>query len=75
MSGDEPGRLDAEARKQLQQARAADLAGKEAARDIVRRIFASIGSEPAGNRIDVDAEAAEDFLGNEFGFLRVFSSN
>jgi hypothetical protein len=62
MAGDEPGRLDAEAFEQLQEPHAADLAGEEAARNVVGRILAAIRAEPAGHRIDVDAEAAQDFL-------------
>ncbi|MGO8105687.1 hypothetical protein AB9F46_35880, partial [Rhizobium leguminosarum] len=32
----------------------ADFAGKQAARDIVRRIFAAIRAEPAGDGVHVD---------------------
>jgi hypothetical protein len=42
MARDEPGRLDAEALEQLQEARRADLAGEEPARDVVGRILAAI---------------------------------
>src|SRR5215467_4637548 len=67
VAGNEPGGLDAEPLKQLEQTQAADLTGKQAARDVVRRVLAAIGAEPAGYGIHIDAEAAEDFLGHAVG--------
>src|SRR5439155_11378858 len=64
MAGDEPGGLDAEPPEHLEQPRAADFAGEQAARDVVGRILAAIAAEPARDGIDVDAEAAENFLGH-----------
>ena len=66
MAGDEPGGLDAEPPEHLEQPRAADLAGEQAARDVVGRILAAVAAEPACDGIDVDAEAAENFLGHRW---------
>ena len=64
MAGDEPRRLDAEPFEQSQQPGRPNLAGEQTARNIVRRILAAIGAEPAGDRIDVNAETAQYFLGH-----------
>ena len=53
---------DAEPVEQLDQPRHADFAGKQAARNVARRILAAIGAEPAGDRVDIDADGAENFL-------------
>ncbi len=50
VAGDEPGGLDAESTEELQKAGRSDLAGEEAARDVVGRILAAIGPQPAGHR-------------------------
>src|SRR4051794_34993102 len=42
VAGDEPGRLDAMPLEQLQQARTPDLAGEQPARDVARRVLATI---------------------------------
>jgi hypothetical protein len=42
VAGDEPRRLDAVALEQLQQPRRADLAGEEAARDVIRRVLTAV---------------------------------
>ena len=52
--------------EQLEQPRAADLAGEQAARNVVRRILAAIAAQPARDGIDVDAEAAQNFLGHRW---------
>jgi hypothetical protein len=57
---DEPGRLDAKATEQLQQARTADLSGKKTARNIVGGILAAIGAEPSGDGVDINAKTAQD---------------
>ena len=62
MARDEPGRPDAELVEKPDHARRADLAGEQAARDIAGRILAAIGAEPAGDRIDIDADGAQDIL-------------
>jgi hypothetical protein len=62
MTRDEPGGLDSEVIEQAQQARRPDLAGKQAARDGVRRILAGVGPKPARYRVDIDAEPAKNFL-------------
>ena len=49
-----------------EQPRAADLAGEQAARNVVRRILAAIAAQPARYGIDVDAEAAQNFLGHRW---------
>jgi hypothetical protein len=59
---DEPGGLDAEALEQAQQARRADLAREHAARDVARTVFAAVRTQPAGDRVDIDAVGAQDFL-------------
>src|ERR1700728_4388904 len=69
VAGNEPGGFDPEAFEQLQQARTPDLAGEQSTRDIVRRILAPIRSEPASDRIDIDAEPAQNFLCHD-AFLR-----
>ncbi len=61
----EPGGPDAETLEQVEKARATDLACKQAARNIVRRVLATIGAEPARHRVDVDAKPDENFLGHE----------
>jgi hypothetical protein len=38
----------------------AHLSGEKAARNIERRILPAVGAEPACDRVDVDAEAAEN---------------
>ncbi len=62
VSGNEPGRLDAEPREQLQQTRTAYLPGKETARNIVGGVLAAVRAEPACDRIDIDPEPAQDLL-------------
>jgi hypothetical protein len=59
---DEPGRLDAKATEQPQQARTADLSGEQPARDVVGGVLSAVGSEPSGDRVDVDAKSAQDFF-------------
>ena len=44
--------------------RRADLAGEDAARDVVGRVLAAVGAQPPGDRVDVDADHAEDLLGH-----------
>src|SRR4051812_38200128 len=66
MPGDEPGGLDAEALEQVDQTRHADFAGEQSARNIVRRIFSAIGPEPAGDRIHVYTESAQNLFGHLF---------
>ena len=63
MAGNEPGgRAARSSSNRLEQPRAADFAGEQAARDIARGVLAAVGAEPAGNGVDVDAEGAEYFL-------------
>src|SRR4029077_13634797 len=62
MAGDEPAGAQAELVEELDQPRDADLAGKEPARDVARRILAAIGAEPSGDRIDINAEGTEDLF-------------
>src|SRR5207302_1977895 len=64
VAGDEPGRLQALTLEQLQEARRPDLAGEEAARDVVGRVLAAVRAEPAGDGVDVDADRAQNFLGH-----------
>ena len=59
---DEPRGLDSQAVEQLDQARAADLAGEHAARDVVRRISAAVGADPTGHGVHVDTKPTQDFL-------------
>ena len=55
--------------EQIEQPRGADLAGEEPARDVVRRVLAAVGAEPAGDGVDVDAVGAENLLGHRFLLL------
>ena len=52
----EPGRLHVVLVEQLQQAPRPDLAGEHAAGDVVGRVLAAVRAEPAGDRVDVDAD-------------------
>ena len=71
MAGDEPGSFDLVALVQAQQPWGAHLSGEKAARNIERRILAAVGAEPARDRVDVDAEAAENLFirGGAHGYL------
>ena len=62
VAGNEPAGANAEAVEQLDQPRHADFAGKEAARDVARRILAPVRAEPAGDGVDVDADGAKYLL-------------
>ena len=62
MAGDEPRRLDAEPAEELEQPQRADLAGEEAARDVVGQVLAAIRAEPAGHGVHINSEPAQDFL-------------
>ena len=50
--------------KQPQQARHADLGREDTALDVRGAVGAAIGADPAGHRIDVGAEGADDLLGH-----------
>ena len=62
MAGNEPRGRDGKTFEQIDQPRYADLAGKQAPRNIAGRVLAAIRAEPACHRIDVDADGTEDFL-------------
>ena len=61
---DEPRRLEVVPLEELQQARRPDLAGEQAARDVVGGVLAAVRAEPACHRVDVDAVRDEDLLGH-----------
>src|SRR5690348_2334664 len=71
MARNEPGSFDLVAFVQAQQPWGAHLAGEKAARNIKRRILAAVGAEPARDRVDIDAEAAENLFirGSAHGYL------
>jgi len=60
VAGDEPGGAQAVALEQFEQARRADFTGEQAAGNVVGRVFAAVGTEPAGDGVNVDAECTED---------------
>ena len=62
MARDEPGSFDLVAVVQPEQPWGAHLAGEKAARNIERRILTAIGAEPARDRVNIDAEAAENLF-------------
>ena len=57
---DKPSGAQAVAFEQFEQARRADFTGEQAARDVIGRVFATIGTEPAGDRVNVDAKCTEN---------------
>ena len=66
VAGDEPRGLDAKALEQIDQPWRADFAGEHPAGDVVRRIFAAVGTQPARNRIHVYTERTQDLFGHCF---------
>src|SRR4026209_1815922 len=50
----------------MDQTRRAAFAGEQAAGDVVRRIFATVGTQPACNRIHVYTERTQDVFGHCF---------
>ena len=62
---DEPGGTQAIAFEQLEQARRADFAGEQATGDVVRRVFAAVGTEPTGDGVNVDAECTENVFSHD----------
>ena len=64
VAGDEPGRPELVPPEELEQARRPHLAREETARDVVRRVLATVGPEPPRDRVHVDAVRDEDLLGH-----------
>ena len=44
------------------EARRADFAGEEAARNVIRRVLATVGAEPTGDGVNIDSKTTEYFL-------------
>ena len=62
VSGGKPRRLDVVLLKELEQTRNADLARKKPARNIIRGVFAAIGSEPARHGVNIYTVANENLF-------------
>lgn len=64
VTGDEPGGLHIALLEEVQEPQRPDLSGEQTPRDVVRRVFAPVGAEPARHRINVHTK------GTEYLFLR-----
>ena len=62
VTGDKPARLHTVLLKQLEQTRHAYFAGKQTARNIVRRVFATVRPQPAADRVHVNSIGKLDVL-------------
>jgi hypothetical protein len=60
------GRIDAEPREQLQQARTADFPSEETARNIIRRVLATVGAKPAGHSINIKPKPRRIYFAIDF---------